>query len=193
VIKAAAPLVIALLLAAACEPDAPALDGAPAPAAEDAAAPGELAGASPAREIILPGVMNIAAPTDARVTRNCEAVIAADYDKPPVMECVFFLRDGDAASPEAEEFDRILGYQLTTAGWMRVRSTGALHYFELPRPGADCADLSVFTALDAAQIDRLRKAANAEAAPDGKSWRGYSVPAIVRETCGADRMTPEAR
>jgi hypothetical protein len=54
----------------------------------------------------------------------------------------------------------------------------------------DCADLSVFTALDAAQLDRLLKGSKAGAAPAGTSWRGYSIPATIRETCGADRMRP---
>ncbi len=179
---------LALVSLAACEPKAPELDGAPTPAAEEAPAPGELAGASDAQQIILPGVMNIAAPIDSQVMKSCEKIVAADYDQPPAMACVFFLRDGAAPAPDAAEFDRVLDYQLATAGWTLVRSTGAQHYFEAPKPGTDCADLSVFTALDGAQLDRLLKAANAGAAPEGKSWRGYSVPATIRETCGADRM-----
>lgn len=181
---------LALAALAACEPKAPELDGAPAPAAEETPAPGELAGASDTQQIILPGVMNIAAPMDSQVMKDCEKIVAADYDQPPPMTCVFFLRDGAAPAPDSAEFDRILDYQLVTAGWTLVRSTGAQHYFEAPKPGTDCADLSVFTALDKAQLDRLLKAANAEATPAGKSWRGYSIPATIRETCGADRMRP---
>lgn len=180
---------LAALLLVACEPKAPELDGAPAPAVEDATAPGELAGASDAQQIILPGVMNIAAPIDAVVLNSCEKIVAADYDQPPAMACVIFLRDGEPAAPDAE-FDRLLDYQLVTAGWTLVRSTGAQHYFEHAKPGADCADLSVFTALDATQLDRLSKASKAATAPEGKSWRGYSIPASILETCGADRMRP---
>jgi hypothetical protein len=186
--RRAALIIASLLLAAACEPEAPELDGAPASAAEEAPASGELAGASDAQPVILPGVMNVVAPVDAQVLKSCETIIAVDYDQPPAMACVFFLRDGEASAPDATEFDRLLDYQLVTAGWTLVRSSGAQHYFEHARPGTDCADLSVLTALDAAQLDRLLKAANADAAPAGKSWRGYSIPATIRETCGADRM-----
>jgi hypothetical protein len=184
-------VVLAAFALAACEPKAPELDGAPAGdgAAEAAAdAPGELAGGqSPGQQVILPGVMNIAAPFDSEVMNSCEKIVAVDYDQPPVMSCVFYLRD---ATTPAEEFDRLLDYQLATAGWTHVRTTGAQHYFEYPKPGTDCADLSVFTALDKAQLDGLLKAGNAAPAPDGKVWRGYSVPATIRETCGADRMKP---
>jgi hypothetical protein len=183
---------LAALALAACEPKAseldggPELEGAPAPTAD---APGDLAGAQPqGQQIILPGIMNIAAPIDATVASNCEKIVAPDYDQPPRMDCVFYLRDD--SGPDAAEFDRILDYQLATAGWTLVRSTGPQHYFEYARQGTDCADLSVFTALDAAQLKRLLETSNAAAAPAGKSWRGYTVPATIRETCGADRMRP---
>jgi len=187
--KRAAHIIAALMLAAACEPAAPELDGAPAPSTGETIASGELAGSPGAQQIILPGVMNIAAPIDAQVVNTCEKIVAVDYDQPPAMACVMFLRDGEPAAPDAE-FDRLLDYQLVTAGWTLVRSTGAQHYFEHAKPGTDCADLSVFTALDATQLDRLSKASNAAAAPEGKSWRGYSIPASMLETCGADRMRP---
>ncbi len=187
--KRAAHIIAALMLAAACEPAAPELDGAPAPATGETIASGELAGSPGAQQIILPGVMNIAAPIDAQVVNTCEKIVAVDYDQPPAMACVMFLRDGEPAAPDAE-FDRPLDYQLVTAGWTLVRSTGAQHYFEHAKSGTDCADLSVFTALDATQLDRLSKASNAAAAPQGKSWRGYSIPASMLETCGADRMRP---
>jgi hypothetical protein len=51
--KRAAHIIAALLLAAACEPAAPERDGAPAPAAEGATAPGELAGAASAAQQII--------------------------------------------------------------------------------------------------------------------------------------------
>ena len=177
---------LAALALAACEPKAAELDGAAAPAAD---APGELAGGLPkGQQIILPGVMNIAAPIDSQVASNCEKLVAPDYDQPPRMDCVYFLRDN--SGPDAAEFDRVLDYQLATAGWTLVRSADAQHYFEYVRQGTDCADLSVFTALDAAQLTRLLKSAAAAPAPAGKSWRGYAVPATIRETCGADRMRP---
>ena len=187
--KRAAHVIAALMLAAACEPAARELDGAPAPATADTIASGELAGSPGAQQIILPGVMNIAAPIDAKVVNTCEKIVAVDYDQPPAMACVMFLRDGEPAAPQAE-FDRLLDSQLVTAGWTLVRSTGDQHYFEHAKPGTDCADLSVFTALDAAQLARLSKASNVAAAPEGKSWRGYSIPASILETCGADRMRP---
>jgi hypothetical protein len=188
--KRAAHIIAALSLAAACQPAASERDDAPAPAAVGATAPGELAGGpSTAQQIILPGVMNIAAPIDAVVVNSCEKVVAADYDEPPAMACVIFVRDGEPAEPDAA-FDRVLDDQLVTAGWTLVRSAGAQHYFEHAKPGMDCADLSVFTALDAAQLDRLLKGSKAGAAPAGTSWRGYSIPATIRETCGADRMRP---
>lgn len=188
--KRAAHIIAALSLAAACEPAAPGRGGAPAPAAEGATAPGELAGgASAAQQVILPGVMNIAAPIDAVVVNSCETIVAADYDQPPAMACVIFVRDGEPAASGAA-FDRVLDDQLVNAGWTLVRSAGAQHYFEHARPGTDCADLSVFTALDAAQLDGLVKESKAAAAPAGTSWRGYSIPATIRETCGPDRMRP---
>ena len=184
----AAYSIAAPLLAAACEPAVSERDGAPAPDAEDATAPGELAGgASAAQQIILPGVRNIASPIDAVVINSCEKLIAADHDKPPAMACVILVRDGEPAAPDAE-CDRLLDHQRVTAGWTRVRAAGAQHDFERARPGTDCADLSVLTAPDAAQRDRLVKGANATAAPAGTSWRGYSIAATTRETCGADRM-----
>lgn len=186
----AASSIAALLLAAACEPAAPERDGAPAPAAEDAAAPGELAGGAAAvQQTILPGMMDIAAPIDAVVINSCDKIVAADYDKPPAMACVIFVRDGEPAVPDAE-FDRQLDQQLVSARWLLVRAVGTQHYFERARPGTDCADLSVLTALDAVQLDRLVKDSNLTAAPAGTSWRGYSIPATIRETCGADRMRP---
>ncbi len=183
---------------AACEPkkEEPALDGAPeldgGPKATPDA-PGELAGGEKAQQIILPGVMNIVAPIDTHVINSCEKIVAVDYNQPPVMACVFFLRDGAMPAPDGSEFDRVLDYQMATAGWVQVGATGAQHYFEYAKPGTDCADVSVFTALDASQLDRLVKEAKAAAAPKGKSWQGYAVPATVREACGADRMKRQAR
>jgi hypothetical protein len=186
--KRAAYSIAALLLAAACEPAVSERDGAPAPDAEDATGPGALAGgASAAQQIILPGVMNIASPIDAVVINSCDKVITGDHDKPPAMACVILVRDGEPAEPDAE-FDRLFDHQRVTAGGTRVRAAGAQHDFERARPGTDCADLSVFTALDAAQRDRLLMGAKATAAPAGTSWRGYSNASTTRETCGADRM-----
>jgi len=164
---------------AACEPkkEEPALDGAPeldgGPKATPDA-PGELAGGEKAQQIILPGVMNIAAPIDAHVINSCEKIVAVDYNQPPVMACVFFLRDGAMPAPDGSEFDRVLDYQMATAGWVQVGATGAQHYFEYAKPGTDCADVSVFTALDASQLDRLVK--EAKALPRPRASHGRAMP-----------------
>lgn len=185
----------ALLLAlAACEPP-PQLDGGPSPAAAPAPAsplpgpllgPGELAGGPADQAILLPGVMNIAAPVDSHIVSSCEAHVAPDYEKPPAMACAILLAD----LPLRDEFDRLLSYQMATAGWTYLRTLGAQHYFEKAGPGTDCASLAVFSDLDAGQLVRLLKVASLAAAPAGKAWRGYAIPATLREACGADRMKP---
>lgn len=181
---------LALLALAACEPKAPELDGAPSPKPEAEVPAGDLAGGAPAQTILLPGVMNVAAPVDSSVMAGCEKIVAPDYDSTPPMTCISFLRDRPAPAPDAGEFDGILDYQMVTAGWKMVRAIGAQRYFESPKPGADCADLAVVTALDAAQTGRLVKALNSAAAPAGQAWHAYAILATIRETCGADRMKP---
>lgn len=177
----------AMLLLAACEPGAPALEGAPTPAVEKEPAPGELAGAGPSASTMPTGVMGIAPPTGVQVIDRCETVIAADYSNPPEMACLLFQTE-DA---EAGKLDAGVFVAISEAGWIFIRAQGAEHYFERPRAGTDCAEVAVVSVI----TDRLPAlVAHAGAAkPAGSAvWQAYAIPVATRDACGADRMKPEA-
>jgi hypothetical protein len=190
--KRSALIATVLLALAACTPKAPELDGAPAdtpgpagPVADD----GSLAGGgdAPATAALLPGVLDVTLPAGALVVKDCEKVIATDYDKPPSMACVAILGLGATA---ANEVDSQFLNALEAAGWKPVRATGAERYFERAKGQTDCADVAVLTVLEGKTLASVQAAANAPPAPTDQAWRGYSIPASTHEACGADRMKP---
>jgi hypothetical protein len=175
---------------AACEPkpEEPALDGAaeldgaPASAPETPASlgPGATAPDAAARP-----VMGIAPPMGVQVIEDCEAVIAADYDKPPKMACLLFQTE-DAVKGQ---LDAGVFVAISEAGWNQVRVQGDQYYFERPRAGTDCADVAVVSVLTdrlPAVLDHARVAKPAGEA----AWQAYSIPASTHQACGADRMKP---
>jgi hypothetical protein len=129
-------------------------------------------------------------PAGARVVKDCEKVIASDYDKPPSMACVAVLGLGATASTAASEVDSQFLNALAAAGWKPVRATGAERYFERAKGQTDCADVAVLTVLEGKALASIQTAANALPAPADQAWRGYSIPASTHEACGADRMKP---
>ncbi len=180
----------AFLAIAACEPSEPALDGAPSPApAEVDLPPGELAGGPPPGAI-LPGVINLVPPPNMQVVESCETIVADDYDNPPRSACLVYT-DADSRGGELEPGFRDA---MQAAGWTLVRSLGAEHYFERPKPGEDCADIAVVSTV----TDRLQKLVDhvtatggaADILPTHTSWYAYAVAASIHEACGADRMKP---
>lgn len=174
-----------LLALSACTPKDEELDGAPK---DDG---GELAGAAPKRESVLPGVIDLAAPTGAQVVSNCEKIVAPDYDHPPAMTCVLFLVDEPLASAQAGETDSGFNRAMKSSGWDFIRATGAERYYERPKPGADCADLAAVSILEGAPLAGIVAAAKASEAPLNSAWQAYAISATTRETCGADRMKRE--
>ena len=183
------------LLLAACTPKEPTLDGAPAdtpgpsgPVADD----GSLAGGAdaPASAKLLPGVLDVALPAGAFVVKDCEKVIASDYDKPPSMACVAVLGLGETAVTAASDVDSQVLKAFDAAGWRPVRATGAVRYFERTKGQTDCADVAVLTVLEGKAVAAVQRAANAPPPPADQAWRGYSIPASTHEACGADRMKP---
>ena len=70
-----------LLTLSACTPKEEELDGAPKgdPSKGDR---GELAGGPPARQVILPGTINLTIPTGAEVVPNCEKIVAPATSSP---------------------------------------------------------------------------------------------------------------
>lgn len=188
--KPAAPLIAALLLAAACTPKAePELDGAPKPAAEATPAPGELAGGPPPGAL-LPGVINLVPPASMQAIDNCEAVIATDYSNPPKMTCLLFYTE------DAMEGHLDAGFTaaMSQAGWAYIRTQGGEHYFERPKPGGDCADVAAVSNVG----DRTQALVDHVAPVNGPPmllpthhvWQAYAIPASIREACGPDRMKP---
>ncbi|MEQ1783448.1 MAG: hypothetical protein ABMA14_18995 [Hyphomonadaceae bacterium] len=189
-------LIAACLLAlSACTPKAEELDGAPAdkagpsgPVADD----GSLAGGGdkPATVTLLPGVFDVTLPPGALVVKDCEKVIASDYDKPPSMTCVAVVSFGATAVTASSDVDSLVLNAFDAAGWKAVRAAGAVRYFERPKGQTDCADVAVMTVLEGKTLAAVQKAANAPPPPADQAWRGYSIPASTHEACGADRMKP---
>jgi len=193
--KRSALIATVLLALAACTPKAPELDGAPAdtpgpsgPVADDGLLAG--GGGAPATAALLPGVLDVTLPAGALVVKDCEKVIATDYDKPPSMACVAVLGLGATAVTAASEVDSQFLNALEAAGWKPVRATGAERYFERAKGQTDCADVAVLTVLEGKTLASIQTAANAPPAPTDQAWRGYSIPASTHEACGADRMKP---
>lgn len=188
-------MMAAVLALAACTPKAEELDGAPketpapsGPVADD----GSLAGGptAPAGDVALAGVLDVALPAGALVVKDCEKVVAADYDKPPSMTCVAVLGFGATAVTASSDIDSHFAGALATAGWKQVRATGAERYLERPKGQTDCADVAVLTVLEGKTLAALLKAAGAPPPPADQAWRGYAIPASTHEACGADRMKP---
>lgn len=188
-------LAIVALTLAACTPKAEDLDGAPketpgpsGPVADDGALAG--GGDTPATGTLLPGVLDVTLPAGARVVKDCEKVIATDYDKPPSMACIAVLSLGPADASATSVVDSQVLNALAAAGWRLVRATGAERYFERSKGQTDCADVAVMTVLEGKALAAVQKAANAPPPPADQAWRGYSIPASTHEACGADRMKP---
>jgi hypothetical protein len=179
-LNAAALLALAL---SACTPKAEELDGAPSEPK------GELAGGPPAQQMVLPGVINLAAPVGMQVLPDCEKAVAPDYDHPPAMSCLLFLVDAPAPAAQSDATDSTFVRAMRAAGWEFIRAIGTERYFERVKTGTDCADLAAVVVLDE-QIPRLLPLAKAVDAPLGSAWQAYAIPAATRETCGADRMKP---
>ncbi len=184
-----------LLALSACTPKAEELDGAPAdkagpsgPVADD----GSLAGGGdkPTTATLLPGVFDVTLPAGALVVKDCEKIIASDYDKPPSMTCVAVLGFGATAVTASSEVDGQIVDAFAAAGWKPARTTGAVRYFERPKGQTDCADVAVMSVLEGKTLAAVQKAANAPPPPADQAWRGYSIPASTHEACGADRMKP---
>lgn len=189
-------LIATLLLAlAACTPKEPTLDGAPAdtpPPSGPVADDGSLAGGgdAPSTAKLLPGVLDVALPAGALVVKDCEKVVASDYDKPPSMACVAILGLGVTAVTADSAVDAQFANALAAAGWGPVRTIGAERYIERVKGQTDCADVAVLTVLEGKALAAVTKAANAPPPPADQAWRGYSIPASTHEACGADRMKP---
>ena len=176
-----------MLLFAACEPGAPALEGAPAPAMEKEPAAGELAGAGPSASTAPASVMGIVPPWGVQVIDRCERVIAADYSNPPEMACLLFQTE----DIEAGKLDAGVFVAISEAGWSFIRAQGAEHYFERPRAGTDCAEVAVVSVIKDRLPALLAHAAATKPAGSAE-WQAYAIPVATREACGADRMKPEA-
>jgi len=174
-----------LLALSACTPKEEELDGAPK------GDTGELAGAPPAREVVLPGVIDLTAPTGAQAIPACEKIVAPDYDHPPAMTCLLFLVDEPATSAQASETDSGFNRAMKSSGWDFIRATGAERYYERPKAGTDCADLAAVSILEGPPLASIITAAKAPDAPLNSAWQAYAISAATRETCGADRMKPE--
>ncbi len=177
--------VLLALALSACTPKAEELDGAPSEPKS-----GELAGAPPAQEVVLPGVINLTQPLGSQIVPGCERIVAPDYDHPPAMTCVLFLVDEPAGARPPPEVDSSFLRSMRSAGWSFIRATGAERYFERVKDGTDCADLAAVVVLDAAQLDGVVTAAKASQAPINSAWQAYAISASTREACGADRMKP---
>lgn len=173
-----------LLVLSACTPKEEELDGAPK------GDNSELAGGPPARQVILPGVINLTAPTGTQVVPDCEKIVAPDYDHPPSMTCLLFLVDAPAPAANSEATESGFSRAMKSAGWDFVRAMGAERYFERVKQGTDCADLAAVSVLEADQLDGIVTAAKAEEAPLNSAWQSYAISTAIRETCGADRMKP---
>lgn len=182
----------ALLLAAACDPPAPELDGAPPSSASPAPAsslppdpllpPGEQAGGAGAAST---AALGIVAPMGVEVIQGCEAIIAADYTSPPKMDCLLL----QTADHEPGKIDAGVFVAISEAGWNLIRSQGTEHYLERPVAGTDCAEIAVVSML----TDRLKALVDHAGAgkPAGAAiWQAYSIPASTHQACGADRMKP---
>ncbi|RYY99049.1 MAG: hypothetical protein EON61_18670 [Alphaproteobacteria bacterium] len=174
-----------LLALSACTPKDEELDGAPKGDSS------ELAGGPPARQTVLPGVLDLTAPTGAEIVPACEKIVAPDYDQPPAMTCLLFLVDEPAASAQAGETDSGFNRAMKSSGWGFIRATGAERYYERPKAGTDCADLAVVSILEGPPLAGIIAAAKAPEAPLNSAWQAYAISATTRETCGADRMKPE--
>ncbi len=193
--KRSALIAACLLALSACTPKAEELDGAPAdkagpsgPVADD----GSLAGGGdkPATATLLPGVFDVTLPSGALVVKDCEKIVASDYDKPPSMACVLVLGLGETAVTGASDIDSRVLNAFDAASWKPVRATGAVRYFERAKGQTDCADVAVLTVLEGKALAAVQKAANTPPPPADQAWRGYSIPASTHEACGADRMKP---
>lgn len=193
--KRIALIAAVLLTLAACTPKAEDLDGAPketpppsGPMPDD----GSLAGGgdTPATGNLLPGVLDVTLPAGALVVKDCEKVIATDYDKPPSMACVAVLGLGMTDVTAESGVDAQFLNALAAAGWKPVRTIGAERYFERVKGQTDCADVAVMTVLAGKALAAVQKAANTPPPPADQAWRGYSIPASTHEACGADRMKP---
>jgi hypothetical protein len=184
--------VLLLASVAACDPKPAELDGAPAdgPALDGAPAAGpnasdDLAGGGASTDPDVSGVLGIVPPIGVRVIEDCEAVVAADYTKPPKMACLLFQSE-DAVPGR---LDAGLFAAISDAGWKLVREQGNEHYFERPQAGADCAEVAVVSVL----TDRLQAVvdhAGGGKPASGAVWLAYAIPTSTRAACGADRMKP---
>ena len=172
-----------LLALSACTPKEEELDGAPK-------GDSELAGAAPRRESVLPGVIDLAAPTGAQIIPACEKIAAPDYDHPPAMTCVLFLVDEPVASAQAGETDSGFNRAMSSSGWDFIRATGAERYYERSKAGTDCANLAAVSILEGPALQSVIAAAKVDEAPLNSAWQAYAISATTRETCGADRMKP---
>jgi hypothetical protein len=173
-----------LLVLSACTPKEEELDGAPK------GDNGELAGGPPARQVVLPGVINLTPPTGVQIVPGCEKIVAPDYDHPPSMTCLLFLVDAPAPDANSEEVESGFSRAMKSAGWNFVRAMGAERYFERMKQGTDCADLAAVSVLEGDPLDGIVAAAKAGEAPLNSAWQSYAISAAIRETCGADRMKP---
>ncbi|MDP3491498.1 MAG: hypothetical protein Q8R82_00170 [Hyphomonadaceae bacterium] len=173
-----------LFALSACTPKEDELDGAPK------GDNGELAGGPPAQQVVLPGVINLTPPAGTQVIPDCEKIVAPDYDHPPSMTCMLFLVDAPAPPADSETTESGFSRAMQSAGWNFVRAMGAERYFERPKQGTDCADLAVVSVLEAGQLDGIVAVAKAGEAPLNSAWQSYAISTAIRETCGADRMTP---
>lgn len=178
----ATALVLAL---SACTPKDEELDGAPK------GDNGELAGGPPAKQIVLPGVINLTPPTGAQIVPDCEKTAAPDYDNPPGMTCILFLVDAPGPSAQSGETESSFTRAMKSSGWNFVRATGGERYFERPKAGTECADLAAVSILEGPTLEGVVAAAKAGDAPLNSAWQAYAISTAIRETCGADRMKPE--
>ena len=163
-------IALAVFALVACTPKEPTLDGAPAdtpPPSGPVADDGSLAGGGDASATakLLPGVLDVTLPAGALVVKDCEKVIASDYDKPPSMACVAVLDLGVTAVTAASEVDGQFLNALAAAGWKPVRTIGAERYIERVKGQTDCADVAVMTVLEGKALAAVQKAANASPPP----------------------------